>query len=115
RRTGHRQYPICYHLLQGPFSSAVGILTLELTIRLFYSRRDYSKTVPFGPGPTMEVPWGTVNFKTFKLEKSSTTIKMPRRVDDELLKGVFEDFFPDFLRFFYPSADKVFDLGKGIE
>ena len=40
---------------------------------------------------------------------------MPRRVDDELLKGVFEDFFPDFLRFFYPSADKVFDLGKGIE
>lgn len=29
---------------------------------------------------------------------------------DYLWKGVIEDLFPDFLRFFYPEADKIFNL-----
>jgi predicted transposase/invertase (TIGR01784 family) len=32
-----------------------------------------------------------------------------------LLKSAFEEFFPDLLRFYYPSADKVFDIKKGFE
>ena len=31
---------------------------------------------------------------------------------DSLWKGVIEDLFPDFLRFFYPDADKIFELEK---
>jgi len=42
-------------------------------------------------------------------------MKMPRRIDDALLKGAFEENFPDFLRFLYPNADEVFDFGKTIE
>ncbi|MBB5436939.1 hypothetical protein HDC92_000603 [Pedobacter sp. AK017] len=39
----------------------------------------------------------------------------PRRKNDELLKGAFEDNFPDFLRFVFPDADDVIDFQKGIE
>jgi hypothetical protein len=39
----------------------------------------------------------------------------PRRIDDELLKGAFEDNFPDFLRFVFPDADEIIDFSKGIE
>lgn len=38
-----------------------------------------------------------------------------RRKDDILLKSAFEEFFPDLLRFFFPDADKVFDMKKGFE
>jgi len=41
--------------------------------------------------------------------------QMPPRQNDELLKGVIEDNFPDFLRFLYPDADGIFDLEKKIE
>jgi predicted transposase/invertase (TIGR01784 family) len=34
---------------------------------------------------------------------------------DKLWKGVIEDFFVDFLYFFYPQADTIFDLSKGYE
>ena len=33
---------------------------------------------------------------------------------DILWKGVLEEVFDDFLRFFYPEADKIFDLSRGI-
>ena len=35
--------------------------------------------------------------------------------NDILWKAVLEDIFDDFLRFFYPDADKLFDLEKGFE
>lgn len=35
--------------------------------------------------------------------------------DDILWKTVLEDTFDDFLRFFIPDADKVFDFNKGVE
>jgi predicted transposase/invertase (TIGR01784 family) len=35
--------------------------------------------------------------------------------NDLLWKGVLEDLFDDFLRFFYPEADKIFNLDKGFE
>jgi hypothetical protein len=35
--------------------------------------------------------------------------------NDLLWKGVLEDLFDDFLKFFYPDADKLFDLDKGFE
>jgi len=35
--------------------------------------------------------------------------------NDILWKAALEDFFDDFLRFFYPDADKLFDIGKGFE
>ena len=45
------------------------------------------------------------NFRTSK----------PPRQHDELLKGAFEEFFPDFLRFLYADAEKHFDLSRGIQ
>jgi len=41
--------------------------------------------------------------------------QIPPRQNDELLKGVFEDNFADFLRFLYPEADGLFDFSRGIE
>ena len=40
--------------------------------------------------------------------------KIPWKKNDELLKGIFEDNFPDFLRFIYPDADKIFDFDRGL-
>jgi hypothetical protein len=34
--------------------------------------------------------------------------------NDILWKAVLEDLFDDFLRFFYPEADKLFDMNKGF-
>lgn len=45
---------------------------------------------------------------------SNRSTKPPKQ-NDELLKGAFEENFPDFLRFLYPDADDIFDLSKGIE
>ncbi|MEN5380334.1 hypothetical protein [Sphingobacterium kitahiroshimense] len=38
----------------------------------------------------------------------------PAKKNDELLKAIFEDNFPDFLRFMYPDANATFDLGRGL-
>ena len=38
----------------------------------------------------------------------------PAKKNDELLKAIFEDNFPDFLRFMYPDADATFDLERGL-
>jgi hypothetical protein len=38
-----------------------------------------------------------------------------RKKDDILLKGVFEDFFPEMLQFFYHEAQNIFDLNRGFE
>lgn len=38
-----------------------------------------------------------------------------KRNDDILWKAALEDMFDDFLRFFYPDADQLFDLDKGLE
>jgi hypothetical protein len=35
--------------------------------------------------------------------------------DDTLWKGILENLFDDFLRFFFPDADKLFDMKKGFE
>ena len=35
--------------------------------------------------------------------------------NDLLWKGVLEDLFDDFLRFFYPNANELFDFNKGFE
>ncbi|MDX3916922.1 MAG: hypothetical protein QHC79_25495 [Pseudosphingobacterium sp.] len=40
--------------------------------------------------------------------------KTPRKKNDELLKGAFEEWFPEFLRFLYPAADDLFDFEKGL-
>jgi len=40
--------------------------------------------------------------------------QIPPRRNDELLKGVFEDTFADFLRFLYPEACAQFDFSRGI-
>jgi hypothetical protein len=34
---------------------------------------------------------------------------------DILWKGIIEDLFSDFLRFFYPDADELFDMEKGFD
>ena len=41
-------------------------------------------------------------------------MKKPRKQNDELLKGAFEDWFAEFLRFLYPQADDQFDFGRGL-
>ncbi len=38
----------------------------------------------------------------------------PAKKSDELLKAIFEENFPDFLRFMYPDADAIFDLQRGL-
>ncbi|TAM95440.1 MAG: hypothetical protein EPN39_15110 [Chitinophagaceae bacterium] len=35
--------------------------------------------------------------------------------DDTLWKGILENLFDDFLRFFFPDADKLFDMKKGFQ
>ncbi len=35
--------------------------------------------------------------------------------NDTLWKAILEDIFEDFLRFFYPNADEIFDFSKGFE
>ena len=37
------------------------------------------------------------------------------QVYDKLWKGIIEDLFADFLRFFYPNAEEIFDFDKGFE
>lgn len=38
--------------------------------------------------------------------------KKPPKRDDELWKGILEDVFEDFLRFFFPNADELFNMKK---
>ncbi|SEL30886.1 hypothetical protein SAMN05421740_104217 [Parapedobacter koreensis] len=45
--------------------------------------------------------------------RNQTNDKPPKR-SDELLKGAFEENFPDFLRFLYPDADRLFDFDRGL-
>jgi len=40
---------------------------------------------------------------------------IPPRRNDELLKGVLEDNFADFLRFLYPGAEEIFDLTGKVD
>lgn len=40
--------------------------------------------------------------------------KKPRKKNDELLKGAFEEWFPEFLRFLYPNADDLFDFSHKL-
>lgn len=40
---------------------------------------------------------------------------MARSNRDIYWKGILEDLFADFLRFFYPNADKLFDIARGFE
>ncbi|WP_276088243.1 hypothetical protein [Pedobacter sp. JY14-1] len=44
--------------------------------------------------------------------ETSLNYLIPRRRDDELLKGILEDVFDDFLRFFFPNADELFHLDR---
>lgn len=40
--------------------------------------------------------------------------RTPRRRDDPLWKAVLEDVFADFLTFYFPDAEQLFDLEKGF-
>ena len=42
-------------------------------------------------------------------------ITPPRKRDDFIWKAVFEDIFDDFLRFFFPKADELFDMSKKFD
>lgn len=46
-------------------------------------------------------------------ELPATAVKTPRK-SDYLWKGIVEDLFGDFLRFFFEEADAIFDLDKGF-
>ena len=41
-------------------------------------------------------------------------MKKLRKQNDELLKGAFEEWFTEFLRFLYPQADDLFDFSRGL-
>ncbi|SDL13944.1 conserved hypothetical protein (putative transposase or invertase) [Pedobacter sp. ok626] len=45
-------------------------------------------------------------------ERKKYSKKKVAKRDDELWKGILEDVFGDFLRFFFPDADKLFDMSK---
>jgi hypothetical protein len=49
------------------------------------------------------------------IKKKKELPQKPRKKTDELLKGAFEENFPDFLRFVYPDADDIIDFDKEIE
>lgn len=40
---------------------------------------------------------------------------MAQKAKDVLWKGIIEDLFADFLRFFYAGADEIFDMDRGFE
>ncbi|MDM8176070.1 hypothetical protein FKG96_18345 [Olivibacter sp. LS-1] len=42
------------------------------------------------------------------------TERKPRKKNDELLKGAFEEWFSEFLRFLYPNADDLFDFNHKL-
>lgn len=42
------------------------------------------------------------------------TNRKPRKKNDELLKGAFEEWFPEFLEFLYPNADDLFDFNHKL-
>jgi pentatricopeptide repeat protein len=48
-------------------------------------------------------------------EERGKVIVKPRKKNDELLKGIFKENFPDFLRFIYPDANELLDFDKGVE
>lgn len=52
-----------------------------------------------------------VRRKPIAIQKLKTKRK-PRRRDDELWKGILDDVFEDFLRFFFPDADELFNFKK---
>ena len=41
--------------------------------------------------------------------------EIPRKKHDSLLKAAFEDCFAHLLRFFFKDADKLFDMGRGVD
>ena len=45
---------------------------------------------------------------------SELNSEIPRKSNDGLLKGAFEETFIDFLRFIYPDADSLFDFSKEL-
>src|SRR3546814_14880743 len=47
------------------------------------------------------------------MKRNKTNDKPPKQ-NDELLKGVFEEWFAEFLRFLYPNADGLFDFSRGL-
>jgi len=54
--------------------------------------------------------------ETFVLPKlpEETDAETPRKKNDIIFKGAFEDYFVYLLRFTYPDADQIFDFEKGI-
>lgn len=46
--------------------------------------------------------------------RRNKTNNKPPKQNDELLKGAFEEWFVEFLRFIYPNADELFDFGRGL-
>ncbi|WP_285056680.1 hypothetical protein [Pedobacter ginsengisoli] len=51
----------------------------------------------------------TVEEPIVELKRKPNYKKQPKR-DDELWKGILEDVFEDFLRFFFPDADEIFNM-----
>lgn len=53
------------------------------------------------------------NFGTMSSKKTKYSRKPPKQ-NDELLKGAFEEWFEEFLRFLYPDAGGLFDFSRGL-
>ncbi len=49
----------------------------------------------------------------WRMKRNKTNNKPPKQ-NDELLKGVFEEWFVEFLRFLYPNAGDLFDFSRGL-
>jgi len=47
-------------------------------------------------------------------DNKSEKERKPRKQHDELLKGVFEEWFREFLCFLYPNAEEIFDFSGGL-
>jgi hypothetical protein len=54
-------------------------------------------------------------FGSYKNFNFMQIINISMKRDDTLWKSILEDVFIDFLRFFYPNADEIFDLDRGFE
>jgi len=46
--------------------------------------------------------------------KRKAVTEKPTKQNGELLKGAFEEWFVEFLRFIYPNADELFDFTRGL-
>ena len=54
------------------------------------------------------------SIESFPLNFTTLTIYITAMQNDQLWKSILEDIFEDFLTFFYPETEQMFDFARGF-